>query len=70
MLSWDDFLTYVFRWSQDQHIGIIGPTEQGKTNLAYHLLQFRTYVAYMGIKSDDDTLEAFARLGGYQRTQG
>src|SRR5215472_4126369 len=67
VLPWDLFATRIFRWGQDQHVGIIGPTEQGKSNLAYHLLQRRSYVAYMGIKSRDKTLDSFARSGGYQR---
>ncbi len=68
VLSWDTFFSRVFLWDQDQHVGIIGPTEQGKSNLAYHLLTKRSYVSYMGIKSEDSTLEAFARHGGYVRT--
>jgi hypothetical protein len=61
------FMDRVFEWKQNQHIGVIGPTEQGKTNLLYYLLQLREYVAYLGIKSRDLTLEAFAKQGGYQR---
>jgi hypothetical protein len=68
VLDWDTFMGRVFEWRQNQHIAIIGPTEQGKTNLAYHLLPLRSYVAYLGIKSEDETLDAFAAQGGYQRT--
>ena len=67
VVDFDYFMTYVFDWRQDQHVAIIGPTEQGKSNLAYHLLALRSYVAYMGIKSKDRTLDAFAGAGGYQR---
>lgn len=67
VLAWDDFMTYVFRWKQDEHLAIIGPTDQGKSNLAYHLLQLRAYVAYLCIKAKDRTLDAFASSGGYQR---
>lgn len=67
VLSWDDFRTYVFDWQQNQHVGAIGPTEQGKTNLVYHLLKQRSYVAYLAIKPRDPTLDAFAADGGYQR---
>ena len=67
VLDWDLFITRVFDWRQDQHVAIIGPTEQGKTNLTYHLLPIRSYVAYLGIKSEDETLDAFATQGGYQR---
>ncbi|HEY1706410.1 MAG TPA: hypothetical protein VGG75_42600 [Trebonia sp.] len=66
-LEWDDFLTYVFDWRQNQHVGVVGPTEQGKTNLTYHLLQFRRYITYFAIKTKDATLDAFAEQGGYKR---
>jgi hypothetical protein len=67
VLDFDTFMTYVFDWKQNQHIAVIGPTEQGKTNLVHHLLHRRTYVGYLGIKSRDSTLDAFAKKGGYQR---
>lgn len=67
VLEWDDFMSYVFEWRQNQHVGLVGPTEQGKTNLAYHLLGLRKYVTYFAIKTRDETLDAFARDGGYVR---
>lgn len=67
VLPFDTFMTYVFAWKQNQHVAVIGPTEQGKTNLVYHLLQLRSYVAYLCIKSRDATLDAFAGSGGYTR---
>lgn len=67
VLPWDDFMSYVFDWKQNQHVGLVGPTEQGKTNLAYHLLALRTYVTYFAIKTRDETLDAFAANGGYVR---
>lgn len=70
VIPFDVFMSRVFDWQQDQHVAIIGPTEQGKSNLAYHLLSVRQYVAYLGIKSADDTLTAFASAGGYERTYG
>jgi hypothetical protein len=70
VLDWDLFYDRVFDWRQNQHIAVIGPTEQGKTNLIWHLLQARTYVAYLGIKTEDETLEAFAGINGYQRITG
>lgn len=69
VLDWDDFRTYEFEWRQQQHAGLVGPTEQGKTNLAYHLLEDRSYVTYFAIKTKDDTLEAFAKRGGYVRIE-
>lgn len=67
VLEWDDFLTYVLDWRQNQHVGLVGPTEQGKTNLAYHLLELRKYIAYLAIKTRDETLDAYGQRGGYER---
>lgn len=67
VLSFDDFMTYVFDWQQNQHVGLVGPTEQGKTNLGYHLLKLRTYIVYLAIKTRDETLDAFIATGEYQR---
>ena len=70
VLPFDDFLTYVFRWAQNQHLAVIGPTEQGKTNLIAQLVEVaRKYVAYLAIKSEDDTLEGFQSKLGYVRTK-
>lgn len=67
ILGFDDFLQYVFEWKQNQHVGLVGPTEQGKTNLSYHLLEQRKYVTYFAIKTRDETLDVFAQQGGYVR---
>lgn len=69
VIPWDDFMSYVFDWKQNQHVGLVGPTEQGKTNLGYHILTLRKYVAYMAIKPYDETLEKFASAGGYERIE-
>lgn len=67
VMDWDDLNTYVLDWRQDQHVGLVGPTDQGKTNLAYHLLSRRQYVTYFAIKTRDETLDSFGKAGGYQR---
>lgn len=67
IISFDLFMSHVFDWGQDEHVAVIGPTGQGKTNLIYHLLQLRSYVAYLCIKAQDKTLDAFAGQSGYQR---
>jgi len=67
VLDFDLFMSGVFDWTQRQHIAVVGPTEQGKSNLIYYLLSLRDYVAYFVIKSKDRTLDAFAKQGGYQR---
>jgi hypothetical protein len=63
VLGFPLFYDRVFDWEQDQHIAIIGPTEQGKSNLAKWLLRRRGYVAYLCIKSEDETLDGFRREG-------
>lgn len=67
VVDWDDFMSFVWEWRQNQHVGLVGPTEQGKTNLAYHLLQQRAFVTYFAIKTQDETLDAYGAQGGYQR---
>jgi hypothetical protein len=72
VIGWDDFHSLILTdpemgWRQNQHIGLIGPTEQGKTNLLYWLLQLRTYVTFFATKIKDETLDAYAARGGYQR---
>lgn len=68
ILPFDDLITYELDWRQDQHAGEIGPNGQGKTNLAYILLEhYRKYVAYFVIKSKDKTLQAYLDSGFYER---
>lgn len=66
VVDWDTFEDLI-DWRQDQHVGMIGPTGQGKTNATYHLLRRRDFVAYFAIKPNDETLEAFAGSNGYER---
>lgn len=67
VVDWDDFTRYVFGWQQGQHIGLIGPTESGKSTLTYSILPLRRYVTFFATKPRDPTLEAFARNAGYAR---
>lgn len=67
VLDWPLFAERVFMWGQDEHVLIAGPTKQGKSNLAHHLLMQRDYIAYLGIKRKDATLSTLASKGGYTR---
>lgn len=69
VVPWDDFMTYVFDWRQSQHVGLIGPTESGKSTLQFAILPKRKYVAFFATKPYDATLEAFAEKGGFVRIQ-
>ena len=67
VLDWDDFMSYVFDWRQDQHVGLIGPTESGKSTLQYAILPKRKYVTFFATKPRDLVLEQFAQTAGYAR---
>lgn len=68
IVTWEEFLA-LLAWRQDEHVGMVGPTGQGKTNAVYHLLAFRDYVTYFSIKPNDATLDAFGERGGYVRIE-
>ena len=68
VISWDDFRTYVLSWKQGQHIGLIGPTESGKSTLTFSILPDREYVTFFATKPADPVLDQFATQGGYERT--
>jgi hypothetical protein len=67
VVSWDDFMTYVFDWKQNQHVGLIGPTDSGKSTLSYAILPMRKFVTFFATKPNDDVLESYARKGGFKR---
>jgi len=68
VVGWDDYLTYVLDWRQDQHLAAIGPTGQGKSTTIHGLLDAkRSYVAYLATKPRDKTLDAYIAKGQYQR---
>lgn len=57
VIEWPEFYAS-FKWRQDQHAGIIGPTDTGKTNLAYQILPKQPYRTIFGLKAKDRTLQA------------
>lgn len=69
VLSWDDFRSYVFDWRQNQHLGLIGPTESGKSTFAFNVLPMRKYVTFFATKPRDDLLDQFGEQSGYERIQ-
>lgn len=74
VLEWDDFMTYVLgssdpqlRWSQSQHVGLIGPTESGKSTLLHGILPLRDYSTVFGTKIRDRTMQSYVDSGYYTR---
>lgn len=63
-MPWEEFLD-VFDWQQSQHIGIIGPTGSGKTNLSIYLLSLRSYIVALATKPQDETIDDLVAQEGY-----
>lgn len=55
------------RWSQGEHVTLVGPTGTGKTTLALSLLPRRKYVGVFGTKPADKTLDRLIREQGYRK---
>jgi hypothetical protein len=62
VLDWSEFLA-VFDWRQGEHVSLIGPTGTGKTTAAVQLLPRRAFVAAIGTKPKDQTLDQLRRDG-------
>lgn len=65
VVDWDWFLTYAFDWRQNQHVGMIGPNDSGKSTLTFAILPLRKYSTFFATKPHDETLDQFAKQGGY-----
>lgn len=68
LVEWHKFVAQ-FRWKQGEHVGLIGPTGSGKTNMAFWLLPMREYVTIFGTKPKDGSLKAFGKDNGYKVLQ-
>lgn len=62
VVEWTDFVS-AFTWNQGEHIAMIGPTGSGKTTLALHLLDIRTYITVLATKPKDSTLDNLLNSG-------
>jgi hypothetical protein len=70
VVGWDDFLSYVLDWRQDQHLAAVGPTGQGKSVAIHGVVDAkRDYVVYFATKPKDATLEKYISAGGYERIE-
>jgi hypothetical protein len=64
-IPWDEFLTSFFQWRQGEHVALIGPTGQGKTNLLTQLLPLHPYVVVFATKPRDESMIRLIRSGDY-----
>jgi energy-coupling factor transporter ATP-binding protein EcfA2 len=62
-IPWDVFLHRHFRWDNGEHVGLIGPTGQGKTTLLMHLLPLHPYVTVFATKPRDTTMDSLIASG-------
>ena len=70
-VPWDEFVRDWFHWDNvdaqgnpsGQHIGLIGPTGQGKTTLLYNLWPMHRFSVVFGTKPHDSSLDAFVKAG-------
>ena len=67
-VPWDKFLRERFAWRSGEHVGLIGPTGQGKTTLELNLLPLHPYVVVFATKPRDATMDALVH-GGYLRME-
>lgn len=64
-VPWDDFMRGRFNWRWGEHVGLIGPTGQGKTTLLRTILPYRPYSVVFATKPRDKDIAAFQH-SGYQ----
>lgn len=63
-LQWAEFKQeFAERWLPGEHVAIIGPTGEGKTTFAAHILGSRKYVLALDPKGGDTTLSTLEQRG-------
>lgn len=68
-IPWDKFLANEFRWVPGEHIGLIGPTGQGKTTTLMALLPLHKYNVVFATKPQDSSMQELIAKGGYVRLE-
>ena len=62
-MPWDVFIRDHFQWKQGEHVGLIGPTGQGKTTLLTHLLPVQPFVVVFATKPYDESMDRLISTG-------
>jgi len=62
-VSWRTFVKKHFVWNSGEHVGLIGPTGQGKTTLLTELLPLHKYVTVFATKPRDRSMDALIARG-------
>lgn len=68
-VPWDIFLTRVFEWEDGEHVGLIGPTGQGKTTLLNNMLPLHPFVVVMVTKPKDRVMQALVDRQGWHKME-
>lgn len=66
-VPWDEFLSDKewFDWKQGEHLAIIGPTGQGKTNMLTQMLPLHPFVVVFATKPRDESMIRLINSDGY-----
>lgn len=62
-IPWEPFITNHFVWQRGEHVGMVGPTGQGKTTLIFNLYPLHPFSAVFGTKPRDENMDAFVNSG-------
>lgn len=62
-VPWEVFLQDKFEWRNGEHVGMIGPTGQGKTTLLLNLLPLHPFVVAFATKPADETMDGLVNNG-------
>lgn len=62
-VPWDKFLQKEFVWKPGEHVGMIGPTGQGKTTMLMALLPLHRYVTVFATKPRDASMDRLVNSG-------